>query len=66
VKTQADDLPSGRKIGPSKGVCSVLLRLTALAGILRLLAGFLIWSLTLLAPASDLDFDSAGRLGSDC
>jgi len=56
-------MPSGRKIGPSKrAVCSVLLRLTALAGILRLLAGFLIWSLTLLAPASDLDFDSAGHL----
>jgi hypothetical protein len=48
-QTQADDLPSGRKIGtPKRAVCSVLLRLTALAGILRLLAGFLIWVLPLL------------------
>jgi hypothetical protein len=46
---KADDLPSGKKSGPPERAVFCLLRLAALAGILRLLAGFLIWVLTLLA-----------------
>jgi hypothetical protein len=47
--SKADDLPSGKNRPASAGRFFCLLRLAALAGILRLLAGFLIWVLTLLA-----------------